>query len=121
MIELNVSKEHLEKIENFQKDEVTASSLYAYIAKGLKDEKNKEIMLKMSYEEKAHSLIWKQYTKKDINYLILMAKNGVDGVYTADPKVDPSAEFISGIYLPKKGSRVSIIFYSFNFRWVINI
>ena len=66
MNKVNISKEHLEKIEGFQKDEVTASRLYAFIAKGMKDEKNKEIMLKMSYEEKAHSLIWKQYTKKDI-------------------------------------------------------
>jgi uridylate kinase len=28
---------------------------------------------------------------------ILMAKNGVEGVYTADPRVDPSAEFIPNI------------------------
>ena len=28
---------------------------------------------------------------------VLMAKNGVDGVYTADPKVDASAKFISEI------------------------
>ena len=28
---------------------------------------------------------------------ILMAKNGVEGVYTADPNVDPSAEFIERI------------------------
>jgi len=28
---------------------------------------------------------------------ILMAKNGVEGVYTADPKSDPSAEFIPEI------------------------
>ena len=28
---------------------------------------------------------------------ILMAKNGVEGVYSADPKVDPSAEFIGHI------------------------
>ena len=28
---------------------------------------------------------------------VLMAKNGVDGVYTADPKVDPKAEFIQEI------------------------
>jgi len=28
---------------------------------------------------------------------ILMAKNGVEGVYTADPNVDPSAEFIDEI------------------------
>jgi uridylate kinase len=29
--------------------------------------------------------------------VILMAKNGVEGVYTADPKVDPAAEFIEEI------------------------
>jgi uridylate kinase len=29
--------------------------------------------------------------------VILMAKNGVEGVYTADPKHDPAAEFISEI------------------------
>jgi uridylate kinase len=29
--------------------------------------------------------------------VILMAKNGVDGVYSADPKLDPSAEFIPEI------------------------
>ena len=29
--------------------------------------------------------------------IILMAKNGVEGVYTADPAVDPSAEFIPEI------------------------
>jgi uridylate kinase len=28
---------------------------------------------------------------------ILMAKNGVDGVYSADPKLDPAAEFIPSI------------------------
>ena len=29
--------------------------------------------------------------------IILMAKNGVEGVYTADPALDPSAEFIPAI------------------------
>jgi uridylate kinase len=29
--------------------------------------------------------------------VILMAKNGVEGIYTADPKTDPSAEFIPEI------------------------
>jgi uridylate kinase len=28
---------------------------------------------------------------------LLMAKNGVEGVYTADPRIDPSAEFIAEI------------------------
>jgi len=34
---------------------------------------------------------------------ILMAKNGVEGVYTADPKTDPSAEFI-----PEIGAREAL-------------
>ena len=29
--------------------------------------------------------------------IILMAKNGVEGVYTADPALDPTAEFIPEI------------------------
>ena len=60
------SKEHLELLKSFQKDEVTASKLYYVLASKIKDEKNKEIMLKMAQEENAHSLIWKQYTKQDI-------------------------------------------------------
>ena len=60
------SKEHLELLKSFQKDEITASKLYYVIANKIKDEKNKEIMLKMAQEENAHSLIWKQYTKQDI-------------------------------------------------------
>lgn len=60
------SKEHLELLKSFQKDEITASKLYYVLADKIKDEKNKEIMLKMAQEENAHSLIWKQYTKQDI-------------------------------------------------------
>ena len=29
--------------------------------------------------------------------ILLMAKNGVDGIYTADPRKDPDAEFIAEI------------------------
>ena len=60
------SKEHLELLKSFQKDEITASKLYYVLADRIKDEKNKEIMLKMAQEENAHSLIWKQYTKQDV-------------------------------------------------------
>ncbi len=66
MTNLTCPQEHLNLIRKFQKNEATASKLYAHIAKTIKDEKNKEVMLKMSYEEKAHSLIWKQYTNQVI-------------------------------------------------------
>lgn len=60
------SKEHLKLLKMFQKDEITASKLYFVLADKIKDEKNKEIMQKMAQEEKAHSLMWKQYTNLDI-------------------------------------------------------
>ncbi len=63
MSEFSCPIEHLEIIRKFQQNEATASKLYQHIAKSIKDEKNKEVMLKMAHEEKAHSLIWKQYTK----------------------------------------------------------
>ncbi|MBR5598471.1 MAG: VIT1/CCC1 transporter family protein [Alphaproteobacteria bacterium] len=59
-------KEHLATIKSFQKDEATASLLYLIMAKSIKDKKNRRIMLKMAKEEKAHSLIWKQYTNLEI-------------------------------------------------------
>ena len=64
MSNFSCSKEHVDLIEKFQKNEATASKLYQHIAKSIKDEKNREVMLKMAHEEKAHSLIWKQYTNK---------------------------------------------------------
>lgn len=66
MNKVDCPKEYLDLIRKFQKNEVTASRLYAHIAKNIKDKKNKKVMQKMSYEEKAHSLVWKKYTKEDI-------------------------------------------------------
>lgn len=62
MSNFSCPKEHIDLIKKFQKNEATASRLYQYIAKSIKDEKNKEVMLKMAHDEKAHSLVWKQYT-----------------------------------------------------------
>ena len=54
MHKFNCPLEYVDLIEKFQKNEATASRLYAYIAKGMKDKKNKDVMLKMSYEEKIY-------------------------------------------------------------------
>ena len=106
------SKEHLELLKSFQKDEVTASKLYYVLAGKIKDEKNKEIMLKMAQEENAHSLIWKQYTKQDIkpnlfkvffysivNYLLgytfvikLLEANEYDGISSMESVKDDFPE-----------------------------
>ena len=47
MHEFNCPLEYVDLIEKFQKNEVTASRLYAYIAKGMKDKENKDVMLNL--------------------------------------------------------------------------
>ena len=45
MHKFNCPLEYVDLIEKFQKNEATASRLYAYIAKGMKDKENKDVML----------------------------------------------------------------------------
>ena len=42
------SKEHLDLLESFQRDEVTASKLYYVLADKIKDEKNKDLINKIN-------------------------------------------------------------------------
>lgn len=57
-----VSQEALKIIKKMQQNELTESVIYAEIAKFAKGEKNKETLLRLSSEEKAHYEIWKKYT-----------------------------------------------------------
>jgi len=51
----------------FQKGEITEYQVYTNIAKSVKDEKNKGILLKIANEERAHSEIWKKHTGVDVH------------------------------------------------------
>ncbi len=57
-----ISDKTLSIIKKMQLGEVTESVIYAKIAKFAKGKENKEIFLKLSEEEKAHALIWENYT-----------------------------------------------------------
>ncbi len=62
----NLSKEALNIILKMQQNELNESYIYKEIANFTKDEKNKEILLRLSKEEKAHYEIWKSYTGKEM-------------------------------------------------------
>lgn len=57
-----VSDKALAIIKKMQQSELTESVIYAEIAKFAKGEENKQTLLRLSKEEKAHYEIWKSYT-----------------------------------------------------------
>lgn len=61
-MEKTVSQSSLAIIKKMQQSELTESVIYAEIAKFAKGEENKETLLRLAREEKAHYEIWKKYT-----------------------------------------------------------
>jgi rubrerythrin len=61
-----LSKEIIDKIRVLQTNEITEYVVYSHLAKRLKDEHNKNILLKIGEDELAHANIWKSYTNEDI-------------------------------------------------------
>jgi vacuolar iron transporter family protein len=55
----------LKKIEAMQKGEITEYFVYTSIAKGIKNKDNRDILLQIAAQERAHAEIWAKYTKKD--------------------------------------------------------
>ncbi len=58
----NISVKSLEIIKKMQQNELTESVIYEKIAKFTKEKENKETLLRLSSEEKAHYEIWKKHT-----------------------------------------------------------
>ena len=57
-----LSEKALSIIKKMQQNELTESVIYEEIAKFAKGEENKEVLLRLAKEEKAHYEIWKSYT-----------------------------------------------------------
>lgn len=58
--------ENLKLMLRFQRDELTASVVYAHFAKRLKDQKNRVLLEKISKDEARHAQIWQKYTKRAV-------------------------------------------------------
>ena len=62
----SVSPASMAIIKSMQQSELTESVIYAEIAKCAKGEENKQTLLRLAAEEKAHYEIWKSYTGIEI-------------------------------------------------------
>ena len=58
----NLSPKALSIIKKMQQSELTESVIYEKIAAFAKGEENKQTLLRLAREEKAHYEIWKKYT-----------------------------------------------------------
>jgi len=63
-MELSIEQKKL--ILSIQKNELTEYHIYRHIAKRVKSEKNKKVLLSIAEQELAHSLIWEKYTKTKV-------------------------------------------------------
>ena len=61
-----LSNKALEIIRKMQQNELTESVIYKEISKFAKGEGNKQVLLRLSNEEKAHYEIWKKYTQEEM-------------------------------------------------------
>ncbi len=66
MIDTKLSKKTKKKILGFQRDEISEHHIYKKLAARTKDLKNKEILKKISNEEREHYQTWKTYTNMDV-------------------------------------------------------
>jgi len=61
-----VSAKSLEIIRHMQQSELTESVIYEKIAQFAKGEENRQTLLRLAKEEKAHYLVWKKYTGQEM-------------------------------------------------------
>ena len=65
-MEKSISKTSLDIIRRMQQGELTESVIYERIARFAKGEENKQVLLRLSREEKAHYEVWKKYTGEEM-------------------------------------------------------
>lgn len=69
-----ITEKTLKVVYQLQKAEMTEYIVYQRIAKRIKDDENRSILLNIAKQEKAHADIWKSYTKKEAkpNTLVIL-------------------------------------------------
>lgn len=66
MIDLKLSKEQINKIKSFQKNEITEYYIYSRLSRNIKSEKNAETLQKIGDDEMRHYMFWKNYSGVDV-------------------------------------------------------
>lgn len=65
-MDMPISEKALATIRKMQQSELTESVIYEEIARFAKGEENKQVLLRLSREERAHYEIWKKYTGEEM-------------------------------------------------------
>ena len=65
-----ISKEAFQIVKKMQQGEVTESVIYRKIARFAKGDHNKQTLLRLSAEERAHSEIWRKYILQQMHYTL---------------------------------------------------
>lgn len=65
-MEKQLSKKIKELVLGFQINELTEALVYERIATFVKDEKDKQTLLRIAADERCHAEVWKSYTKEDV-------------------------------------------------------
>jgi VIT1/CCC1 family predicted Fe2+/Mn2+ transporter len=63
---MQLSEQLRKTILQSQQNEINEHSIYRKLADGVKDSHNKDVLMKISREEKKHYLFWKKYSKTDV-------------------------------------------------------
>ncbi len=63
---MELTLEQKKQIILMQKNELTEYYIYHHIAKTVKNEKNKAILIRIAEQEKAHLIIWEKYTQTKV-------------------------------------------------------
>ncbi len=66
MKHFSLSKEQINQLKNFQKNEITEYYIYKKLAKRIKDVQNKKVLEKIAEEEFTHYNFWKEYTHIEV-------------------------------------------------------
>ncbi len=66
MAETILSPEQITRIKKFQKNEITEYQIYKRLARKIKNEGNREVLLKIAGDEHNHYRFWKRYTSTEL-------------------------------------------------------
>jgi len=100
---MELSIEQKKQILAMQKNELTEYHIYRHIAKTIKNEKNRNILLRIAEQEKAHQAMWEKYTKvkakpKYLKIFIYKVLNLVFGFTFVVRLMERGEEVAQGIY-----------------------
>jgi len=59
-----IAESTLKKIKMMQRNEITEYHIYTRVAKFIKDDHNRALILKIANDEKAHEVLWMKYTQE---------------------------------------------------------